>query len=537
MGELEKYGTNLTKLAKEGKLDPTIGRHDQIWRVIQILRRRRKNNACLVGEPGVGKTAIAEGIALRLLRDDIPQDLRQKKIFSLDIGLLLSGATYCGSLEERLANLMADIKKKNETILFIDEIHNLVGAGKSQDCSLDAANMMKPALARGELQVYITLLHSLCKHEFQKVKKVKRKASDSRPVVTEVDIQHIVSSWTGSPIENVSVEESNRLLRLEETLHKRVISQGKAVKAISGAIRRSRVGLKNPSRPIASFIFTGPTGVGKSELAKALACYYFGSEEAMVRLDMSEFMEMHTVSKLTLVRHTVGAPPGYIGYNDGGQLTEAVRRRPYTIVLFDEIEKAHSDVFNIMLQILEDGRLTDSKGKTVDFKNTLVIMTSNVGSNVTNEKDGQEEIQSSVTEELKKHFKPEFLNRLDEIIVFQQLTKSEVKEIADIMLEHIIDRLHAKKIKLQVTTSFRDRVVDEGFSPTYGARPLRRVIMRLLEDTMAEKMLSGEIKEDDSVTIDVDTNGNVFFESDCSTKASPMELRRTTRKRKPTKRW
>ncbi|KAI3989407.1 hypothetical protein MKX01_032509 [Papaver californicum] len=616
MGELEKYGTNLTKLAKEGKLDPTIGRHDQIWRVIQILRRRRKNNPCLVGEPGVGKTAIAEGIAIRLLRDDIPQDLRQKKIFSLDIGLLLSGATYCGSLEERLANLMAEIKKKNETILFIDEIHNLVGAGKSRDCSLDAANMMKPALARGELQCIgattlneyrkyfekdpalerrfqpvkvpepsidetIQILRGLreqyeAHHKLrysdeslvaaaqlssqyisdrflpdkavdlideagsvvglravgvQEVKGVKSKASDSRPVVTEVDIQHIVSSWTGIPIENVSVEESNSLLRLEETLHKRVIGQGKAVKAISGAIRRSRVGLKNPSRPIASFIFTGPTGVGKSELAKALACYYFGSEEAMVRLDMSEFMEMHTVSKL------IGAPPGYIGYNDGGQLTEAVRRRPYTIVLFDEIEKAHSDIFNIMLQILEDGRLTDSKGKTVDFKNTLLIMTSNVGSSVTNEKDSQEEIQSLLTEELKKHFKPEFLNRLDEIIVFQQLTKSEVKEIADIMLEQIIERLHTKKIKLQVTTSFRDRVVDEGFSPTYGARPLRRVIMRLLEDSMAEKMLAGEIKEEDSVTVDIDTNGNVLFESDCSIKASPVELRRTTRKRKPTKRW
>ncbi|XP_026378823.1 ATP-dependent Clp protease ATP-binding subunit ClpA homolog CD4B, chloroplastic-like [Papaver somniferum] len=614
MGELDKYGTNLTKLAKEGKLDPTIGRHDQIWRVIQILRRRRKNNACLVGEPGVGKTAIAEGIALRLLRDDIPQDLRQKKIFSLDIGLLLSGATYCGSLEERLSNLLAEIKKKNETILFIDEIHNLVGAGKSRDCSLDAANMMKPALARGELQcIGATTLNEYRKYfekdpalerRFQPVKvpepsidetiqilkglreqyeahhklrysdeslvaaaklssqyisdrflpdkavdlmdeagsvvglrpvgvqEMKRvKSKDSRPVVTEADIQHIVSSWTGIPIENVSVEESNRLLRLEETLHKRVIGQDNAVKAISGAIRRSRVGLKNPSRPIASFIFTGPTGVGKSELAKALACYYFGSEEAMVRLDMSEFMEMHTVSKL------IGAPPGYIGYHDGGQLTEAVRRRPYTIVLFDEIEKAHSDVFNIMLQILEDGRLTDSKGRTVYFKNTLLIMTSNVGSNVANKTDDQEEMQSLVTEELKKHFRPEFLNRLDEMIVFQQLTKSEVQEIADMMLEQIIERLQAKKIKLQVTASFRDRVVEEGFSPTYGARPLRRVIMRLLEDTMAEKMLAGEIKEEDTVTVDVDTDGNVLFESDCPTKALQLELRRTTRKRKPTKRW
>jgi ATP-dependent Clp protease ATP-binding subunit ClpC len=326
-----------------------------------------------------------------------------------------------------------------------------------------------------------------------------------------------VSAWTGIPVEKVSIDESSRLLKMEETLHKRVIGQDEAVKAISRAIRRARVGLKNPNRPIASFIFSGPTGVGKSELAKALAAYYFGSEEAMVRLDMSEFMERHTVSKL------IGSPPGYVGYSEGGQLTEAVRRRPYTVVLFDEIEKAHPDVFNMMLQILEDGRLTDSKGRTVDFKNTLLIMTSNVGSSVIEkggggigfqldygEKDSSyNRIKSLVNEELKQYFRPEFLNRLDEIIVFRQLTKLEVKEIADIMLKEVFERLKKKSIDLQVTERFRDRIVDEGYSPSYGARPLRRAIMRLLEDSMAERMLGGEIKEGDSAIIDVDAEGNV----------------------------
>ena len=337
------------------------------------------------------------------------------------------------------------------------------------------------------------------------------------PTVTESDIQHIVSTWTGIPVEKVSSEESSRLLKMEQTLHTRVIGQDEAVKAISRAIRRARVGLKNPNRPIASFIFSGPTGVGKSELAKALAAYYFGSEEAMIRLDMSEFMERHTVSKL------IGSPPGYVGYTEGGQLTEAVRRRPYTLVLFDEIEKAHPDVFNMMLQILEDGRLTDSKGRTVDFKNTLLIMTSNVGSSVIekggrrigfdldyDEKDSSyNRIKSLVTEELKQYFRPEFLNRLDEMIVFRQLTKLEVKEIADIMLKEVVVRLKDKEIELQVTERFKERVVDEGFDPSYGARPLRRAIMRLLEDSMAEKMLSREIKDGDSVIVDVDAEGSV----------------------------
>ncbi|GMH15353.1 hypothetical protein Nepgr_017194 [Nepenthes gracilis] len=652
MPTLEEYGTNLTKLAEEGKLDPVVGRQDQIERVTQILGRRTKNNPCLIGEPGVGKTAIAEGLAQRIANGDVPETIEGKKVITLDMGLLVAGTKYRGEFEERLKKLMEEIKQSDEIILFIDEVHTLIGAGAAEG-AIDAANILKPALARGELQcIGATTLDEYRKHiekdpalerRFQPVRvpeptvdetiqilkglreryeihhklrytdealvaaaqlsyqyisdrflpdkaidlideagsrvrlrhaqlpedakelekelrqitkekneavrsqdfekagelrdremdlkaqisalvdkskemsKAETEAGDGGPVVTEADIQHIVSSWTGIPVEKVSTDESDRLLKMEETLHKRVIGQDEAVKAISRAIRRARVGLKNPNRPIASFIFSGPTGVGKSELAKALAAYYFGSEEAMIRLDMSEFMERHTVSKL------IGSPPGYVGYTEGGQLTEAVRRRPYTVVLFDEIEKAHPDVFNMMLQILEDGRLTDSKGRTVDFKNTLLIMTSNVGSSVIekggrrigfdldyDEKDSSyNRIKSLVTEELKQYFRPEFLNRLDEMIVFRQLTKQEVKEIADIMLKEVFERLKTKEIELQVTERFRDRVVEEGYNPSYGARPLRRAIMRLLEDSMAEKLLSREIKEGDSVIVDVDSDGNV----------------------------
>jgi ATP-dependent Clp protease ATP-binding subunit ClpC len=365
-----------------------------------------------------------------------------------------------------------------------------------------------------ELKAKISAITGAAKEEEDAEQETK---GEGGPLVTDQDIANIVSQWTGIPIEKVSSDESARLIKMEETLHNRVIGQEEAVVAISRAIRRARVGLKSPNRPIASFIFSGPTGVGKSELAKTLASYYFGSEEAMVRLDMSEFMERHTVSKL------IGSPPGYVGYNEGGQLTEAVRRRPYTVVLFDEIEKAHPDVFNMMLQILEDGRLTDSKGRTVDFKNTLLIMTSNVGSSVIEKGGGQlgfqldvdqedssyNRIKTLVNEELKQYFRPEFLNRLDEIIVFRQLTKPEVKEIADLMLKEVFKRAEEKEIKIDVTERFKDRLVDEGYNPSYGARPLRRAIMRLLEDSMAERMLSGEIKEGDSVIIDVDADGQV----------------------------
>ncbi|KAK8933427.1 hypothetical protein KSP39_PZI015413 [Platanthera zijinensis] len=665
MPTLEEYGTNLTKLAEEGKLDPVVGRQQQIERVTQILGRRTKNNPCLIGEPGVGKTAIAEGLAQRIANGDVPETIEGKKVITLDMGLLVAGTKYRGEFEERLKKLMEEVKQSDEIILFIDEVHTLIGAGAAEG-AIDAANILKPALARGELQcIGATTLDEYRKHiekdpalerRFQPVKvpeptvdetiqilkglreryeihhklrytdeslvaaaqlsyqyisdrflpdkaidlideagsrvrlrhaqlpeaardlekelrqitkdkneavrsqdfekagelrdremelkaqisafidkgkemsKAESEVSDSGPVVTEVDIQHIVSSWTGVPVDKVSRDESDRLLKMEETLHQRVIGQDEAVKAISRSIRRARVGLKNPNRPIASFIFSGPTGVGKSELAKALAAYYFGSEDAMIRLDMSEFMERHTVSKL------IGSPPGYVGYTEGGQLTEAVRRRPYTVVLFDEIEKAHPDVFNMMLQILEDGRLTDSKGRTVDFKNTLLIMTSNVGSSVIekggrrigfdldyDEKDSSyNRIKSLVTEELKQYFRPEFLNRLDEMIVFRQLTKLEVKDIADIMLKEVFGRLEKKSIELQVTERFRDRVVDEGYSPSYGARPLRRAIMRLLEDSLAEKILSGEIKEGDSAIVDVDSDGNITVLNGSSSAPEPL---------------
>ncbi|KAL6769511.1 CLPC1 [Auxenochlorella protothecoides x Auxenochlorella symbiontica] len=653
MPTLEEYGTNLTAQAEEGKLDPCVGRVREIERVTQILGRRTKNNPCLIGEPGVGKTAVAEGLAQRIAAGDVPETIEGKQVVTLDLGLLVAGTKYRGEFEERLKKLMEEIKQNDDIILMIDEVHTLIGAGAAEG-AIDAANILKPALARGEMQcIGATTLDEYRKHiekdpalerrfqpvlvaepsveetveilgglreryeahhklrytdealssaakfasqyisdrflpdkaidlideagsrvrlrhaalpeeardldkelrallrekdaavrgqDFEKAgalrdREMELKAQigaitasakdtsaaeaeaggEAGPVVTEADIANIVAQWTGIPIEKVSSDENDRLINMEGVLHGRVIGQDEAVTAIARAIRRARVGLKNPARPIASFIFSGPTGVGKSELAKTLASYYFGSEEAMVRLDMSEFMERHTVSKL------IGSPPGYVGYQEGGQLTEAVRRRPYTVILFDEIEKAHPDVFNMMLQILEDGRLTDSKGRTVDFKNTLIILTSNVGSSViekgggqigfqldTNEEDrSYNRIKTLVNEELKQYFRPEFLNRLDEIIVFRQLTKLEVKSIAEIMLREVFNRALEKGIKIDVTERFKDRLVDEGYNPSYGARPLRRAIMRLLEDSMAERMLSGDIKEGDSVIMDVDADGQI----------------------------
>ncbi|NJK37830.1 MAG: ATP-dependent Clp protease ATP-binding subunit [Oscillatoriales cyanobacterium RM2_1_1] len=646
---LDEFGSNLTQMATEGKLDPVVGRQKEIERVIQILGRRTKNNPVLIGEPGVGKTAIAEGLAQRIAQNDIPDILEDKRVVTLDIGLLVAGTKYRGEFEERLKKIMDEIRSAGNVILVIDEVHTLIGAGAAEG-AIDAANILKPALARGELQcIGATTLDEYRKHierdaalerrfqpvmvgepsvdetieilfglreryeqhhklkisdeaveaaaklsdryisdrflpdkaidlvdeagsrvrlinsqlppaakeldkELRQVLKEKDEAvrsqdfdragelrdremeikteiraiaqakkaetktdEDDSPVVTEEDIAHIVASWTGIPVNKLTESESEKLLHMEDTLHQRLIGQEEAVKAVSRAIRRARVGLKNPNRPIASFIFSGPTGVGKTELTKALAAYFFGSEEAMVRLDMSEFMERHTVSKL------IGSPPGYVGYNEGGQLTEAVRRRPYTVVLFDEIEKAHPDVFNMLLQILEDGRLTDAKGRTVDFKNTLIIMTSNIGSKVIekgggglgfdfeeNANDAQyNRIRNLVNEELKNYFRPEFLNRLDEIIVFRQLTKDEVKEIAVIMLKEVFSRLTEKGINLEVTDRFQERLIDEGFNPSYGARPLRRAIMRLLEDTLAEEILSGRIKEGDTAVVDVNEGGQV----------------------------
>ncbi|MGC6483071.1 MAG: ATP-dependent Clp protease ATP-binding subunit [Synechococcus sp.] len=673
---LDEFGSNLTQLAGEGKLDPVVGRQHEIDRVIQILGRRTKNNPVLIGEPGVGKTAIAEGLAQRIQTGDIPDILEDKRVLTLDIGLLVAGTKYRGEFEERLKKIMEEIKAAGNVILVIDEVHTLIGAGAAEG-AIDAANILKPALARGELQcIGATTLDEYRKHierdaalerrfqpvnvgepsiddtieilrglreryeqhhrlkitdealeaaatlgdryisdrflpdkaidlideagsrvrllnsklppaakevdkELRTVQKEKEdavreqdftKAGELRdkevelrnqirsllqssrdgvdnsaadpetasksatttigstessnpgssalttPVVDEEDIAQIVASWTGVPVQKLTESESVKLLNMEETLHKRLIGQDEAVKAVSKAIRRARVGLKNPNRPIASFIFSGPTGVGKTELTKALATYFFGSEEAMIRLDMSEFMERHTVSKL------IGSPPGYVGFNEGGQLTEAVRRRPYTVVLFDEIEKAHPDVFNLLLQLLEDGRLTDSKGRTVDFKNTLVIMTSNIGSKVIEkgggglgfefsgenaEENQYNRIRSLVNEELKQYFRPEFLNRLDEIIVFRQLNRDEVKQIADIMLREVFSRIGEKGITLSVSEAFKERLVEEGFNPAYGARPLRRAVMRLLEDSLAEEVLSGRIKDGDSVEVDIGADKKV----------------------------
>ncbi len=678
---LDEFGTNLTKLASESKLDPVVGRQNEIDRVIQILGRRTKNNPVLIGEPGVGKTAIAEGLAQRIQQGEIPDILEEKRVLTLDIGLLVAGTKYRGEFEERLKKIMEEIKSAGNVILVIDEVHTLIGAGAAEG-AIDAANILKPALARGELQcIGATTLDEYRKHierdaalerrfqpvmvgepsiedtieilrglreryeqhhrlkitdealdaaanlgdryisdrflpdkaidlideagsrvrllnsklppeakevdkELRKIQKEKEEAvrnqdftqagelrekevslrdkikslleinkqdnteksnttndinikqddknnadqsnteidndALSSPTVGEEDIAQIVASWTGVPVQKLTESESVKLLHMEETLHQRLIGQDEAVKAVSKAIRRARVGLKNPNRPIASFIFSGPTGVGKTELTKALATYFFGSEEAMIRLDMSEFMERHTVSKL------IGSPPGYVGFNEGGQLTEAVRRRPYTVVLFDEIEKAHPDVFNLLLQLLEEGRLTDSKGRTVDFKNTLIIMTSNIGSKVIekgggglgfefsgeNAEDSQyNRIRSLVNEELKQYFRPEFLNRLDEIIVFRQLTRDEVKEIAEIMLREVFSRIEDKGIKLDVSNAFKERLVEEGYNPSYGARPLRRAVMRLLEDSLAEEVLSGRIKDGDEALVDIDENKQVIVKN------------------------
>ncbi len=645
---LEEFGTNLTNKATEGRLDPVVGRAKEIERVIQILGRRTKNNPVLIGEPGVGKTAIAEGLAQRIANRDIPDTLEDKKVVALDIGLLIAGTKYRGEFEERLKKIMDEVRTANNIILVIDEVHTLIGAGAAEG-AIDAANILKPALSRGELQcIGATTLEEYRKHiekdaalerrfqpvmvgepsveetieilyglreryekhhklvisddalaaaakfadqyiadrflpdkaidlideagsrvrlmnsqlpaaakeldtelkdilrskdeavrgqDFEKAGQLREREMEIKaqinaiaqskkgavqdtsktPTVTEEDIAQVVAAWTSIPVNKLTKSESEKLLQMEETLHGRIIGQDEAVVAVSRAIRRARVGLKNPNRPIASFIFSGPTGVGKTELTKALATYFFGSEDAMVRLDMSEYMERHTVSKL------IGSPPGYVGYNEGGQLTEAVRRRPYTVVLFDEVEKAHPDVFNLMLQIFEDGRLTDSKGRVIDFKNTLLIMTSNIGSKVIEKGGGglgfelsedqssshYNRIKSLVNEELKQYFRPEFLNRLDEIIVFRQLTKDEVGEIAEIMLKEVFERISTKGIQLEVTDRFKTRLIDEGYNPSYGARPLRRAVMRLLEDSLAEEVLSEKIKAGDTAVVDVGADNKV----------------------------
>jgi ATP-dependent Clp protease ATP-binding subunit ClpC len=646
---LDQYSRDLTEMAAKGKLDPVIGRDREIRRVIQILSRRSKNNPVLIGEPGVGKTAIAEGLAQRVSLGDVPDDLRGKRIVSLDLTSMLAGTKYRGDFEDRIKNVLKEVQRCGDVVLFIDELHTIMGAGAAEG-AIDAANILKPALSRGEVQIIgATTLDEYRKHiekdaalerRFQPVtvdeptqeesieiikglrdkyeahhkltisdeaieaavklsaryindrylpdkaidlvdeaasavrmetltppeelkaveariaaltseKDAAVKAQDfeaaarirdqekeqrqqlenmrskwsmsqdgHRTCVTAEDIAGVVSGWTGVPVTSLTEDESERLLHMEEVLHKRVIGQDEAVSAVARAIRRGRVGLKDPKRPIGSFLFLGPTGVGKTELCKALAEAVFGDENAMIRIDMSEYMEKHTTSKL------IGSPPGYVGYDEGGQLTEKVRRKPYSVILFDEIEKAHEDVFNIMLQIMDDGRLTDSQGRHVDFKNTIIVMTSNVGArNITEvqkhlgfehgeEKDSKqldEEINKLVMADLRRTFKPEFLNRIDETIVFHRLTEENIAQIARNMLQNVAGRMSAMGVELNVTDAAVALLAEKGYDANYGARPLRRTIQTLVEDPVAEKLLEGELKAGDKAAVDVN-NGAITVE-------------------------
>ncbi|ERN40113.1 ATPase with chaperone activity, ATP-binding subunit [Rubidibacter lacunae KORDI 51-2] len=612
-GSLAEFGTDLTQKAAEDRLDPIIGRDKEVERAIQILGRRTKNNPILVGEPGVGKTAIAEGLAQRIVRNDVPEALRDRRVIGLDMAALVAGTRFRGEFEERLKAIVSEVREAGNIILVIDEIHTLIGGGV-MDGGLDAANLLKPALARGELQCLgTTTLDEYRKYieqdaalerrfqrilideptvdetieilqglrapyeEFHKVRiaesamEAAAKLSDryiadrflpdkaidlideagSRlhlrqsmerkqatiggepsgdrlddntsceyPVVSSEDIAQIVASWTGVPVSKLTETESELLLHLEESLHQRVIGQDEAVTAVARAVRRARAGIKDPNRPIASFIFCGPTGVGKTELSKALAAYMFGDEAAMVRLDMSEYMDRYSVSKL------IGSPPGFVGYDEGGQLTEAVRRRPYTVVLFDEIEKAHPDIFNLLLQVLDDGHLTDAHGRSVDFNNTVLILTSNLGSKAIEKGGGglgfelatdadsarYQRIRDRVNEELKNTFRPEFINRLDEVVVFRQLLRDELARIADLILEDIRTRLHEQQdIGLEVTAAFKARAIEVGFDPAYGARPLRRALTHMLEDRLAEAILADALRAGNIAVADIAADGDILI--------------------------
>ena len=649
LGELSDFATDLNESAKQGKIDPVIGRDTEIQRVIQILSRRTKNNPVLIGEPGVGKTAIAEGLAQRIVTDNVPEILRNKRIISLSIGSMLAGAKYRGEFEERLKKAIDEVQQHDDMIIFIDEIHTLVGAGATEG-AMDAANILKPALARGEFQVIgATTLDEYKKHiekdaalerrfqpvqvgepneedaleilkglrdryeafhkakitdealtaavslssryitdrflpdkaidvvdeaaskvrmkvfsaapdvkaledrlntvkkekeaavtsqDFEKAAKLRdeeqsllkeigdkksiaKEKSDQKLIVTEEDIAAVVAQWTGIPVAKIAEEESATLLHLEEELHKRVVGQDEAVTAVAKAVRRARAGLKDPKRPIGSFLFLGPTGVGKTELARALASSLFGDESAMIRLDMSEYMEKHTVSRL------VGAPPGYVGYEEGGQLTDAVRRKPYSVILLDEVEKAHADFFNILLQVLDDGRLTDSQGRTVDFRNTVIIMTSNLGAkalhknspelgflaakksdfNVDENKEIEfKEAKKSVMDAVKRHFRPEFLNRIDEMIVFHPLTEEDLKEIVTILMSDVTKRLEERDLQLEISPEAMKLLVKEGSDFTMGARPLKRAIQRLIEDPVSDLILKGDAKEGKIIKADAKDN-------------------------------
>ena len=647
LGDIADFGTDLNESAKQGKIDPVIGRDKEITRVIQILSRRTKNNPVLIGEPGVGKTAIAEGLAQRIVNGNVPEILRNKRIISLSISSMLAGAKYRGEFEERLKKAIDEVQKHDDMIIFIDEIHTLVGAGATEG-AMDAANILKPALARGEFQVIgATTLDEYKKHiekdaalerrfqpvlvgepseedaleilkglrdryeafhkakitdealeaavslssryitdrflpdkaidvvdeaaskvrmkvfsaapdvkaletqladvkkekeaavtaqEFEKAaemrdeekriekeindkKNAAKENSDAKLVVTDEDIASVVAQWTGIPVSKIAQEESESLLHLEEELHKRVIGQDEAVVAVSKAVRRARAGLKDPKRPIGSFLFLGPTGVGKTELARALAVALFDDETAMIRLDMSEYMEKHTVSRL------VGAPPGYVGYEEGGQLTDAVRRKPYSVILLDEVEKAHADFFNILLQVLDDGRLTDSQGRTVDFRNTVIIMTSNLGSNALRKSSPElgflaakksdsasdasnevnfKEAKKSVMDAVKRHFRPEFLNRIDEMIVFHALTSNDLKQIVTILMDTVVKRLGDMGLSLEISPAAMDMLVKEGSDFSMGARPLKRAIQRLIEDSISDLILQGNAPKGATIKADVE---------------------------------
>ena len=649
LGDLSDFATDLNEYAKQGKIDPVIGRDTEIQRVIQILSRRTKNNPVLIGEPGVGKTAIAEGLAQRIVTGNVPEILRNKRIISLSIGAMLAGAKYRGEFEERLKKAIDEVQQHDDMIIFIDEIHTLVGAGATEG-AMDAANILKPALARGEFQVIgATTLDEYKKHiekdaalerrfqpvqvgepneedaleilkglrdryeafhkakitdealtaavslssryitdrflpdkaidvvdeaaskvrmkvfsaapdvkaledrlntvkkekeaavtsqDFEKAaelrdeeqsllkeigdkKSIAKEKSDQKLIVTEEDIAAVVAQWTGIPVAKIAEEESKTLLHLEEALHKRVIGQDDAVTAVAKAVRRARAGLKDPKRPIGSFLFLGPTGVGKTELARALASSLFGDESAMIRLDMSEYMEKHTVSRL------VGAPPGYVGYEEGGQLTDAVRRKPYSVILLDEVEKAHADFFNILLQVLDDGRLTDSQGRTVDFRNTVIIMTSNLGAKALHKNSPElgflapkksessinqsnsidfKEAKKSVMDAVKRHFRPEFLNRIDEMIVFQPLTEEDLQQIVSILMSDVTKRLKERELQLEITAEAMQLLVKEGSDFTMGARPLKRAIQRLIEDPVSDLILKGDATEGKTIKADVKDN-------------------------------
>ncbi|MBP9015021.1 MAG: ATP-dependent Clp protease ATP-binding subunit [Candidatus Atribacteria bacterium] len=651
---LDEFSRDLTQLAAENKLDPVIGREKEIERVVQILSRRTKNNPVLLGEPGVGKTAIVEGLAQKIIKGDIPETLKGKRVVSLDLAAIVAGTKYRGEFEKRLKKIVSEIVQSKEVILFIDEIHTLVGAGAAEG-AIDAANILKPALARGELQtigattimeyrkyiekdsalerrfqpVYVdepsaevsveilrglkgryeehhrvkitdeaveaavklsqryiadrylpdkaidvmdeassrvklqaTVLPESLKElekEAEEIKKQKEKAvknqdfeeaahyrdeeeklkktyrdkkenwlkevDNSRPLVEEEDIANVVSVWTGIPVSRLDTEEKEKLVNMEKEIHQRIVGQEEAVEAVCRAIRRSRAGLKDPNRPISSFIFLGPSGVGKTELAKVLAEFLFGKEDNLISLDMSEYMEKFTVSRL------IGSPPGYVGYEEGGQLTEKVRRKPYSVVLFDEIEKAHPDVFNILLQIMEEGRLTDAQGRMIDFKNTIIIMTSNLGARLISSQSGigfsgriekevmsYQDIKQKVIEEVKKVFTPEFLNRVDEIIVFRPLNQKEIEAIVDLMMKETRERLREHKMEIDLTPEARSLIAQEGYDPNFGARPLRRAIQSLIEDPLSDLMLKGVFKEEDRILVGVE-EGKINF-----TKLLPLEL-------------